>query len=406
MNVTTFIARRYLRPRRLSFVGIVGLISVFGIVVGTAALIIVMSLFNGFRGVARDLMTSFGPHIRITGATFTQKEIDHWNMSRVWLTKMVVQAPSGMSVVYAQGNEIGDERVARPLKNAVIFGTSDLASQDLMPHIVVSLGVAQNLQLMLGDTVTMLSPEQIESSVTGQGMPTGARAIVGGVFQSNSSRDIDASYVFCSSSLISRLTGRPATTYDIRLDNPDNARDTAQAIAAMYSLQGFVQTWEDLNRGIYDTMKLERLGSFIVLLLIVVVAAFNIVISLTMGVVEKQRDIVVLKTMGCTNAMIRSIYLKQGLSIGLVSVFLGTLIGISLCLGQIHFQWIAFDMSQGFLIPALPMKIDATDITVVAGTGLVLAMLAAWYPAALASKDHYSASTASMTLSESSSHTR
>jgi lipoprotein-releasing system permease protein len=386
MNVTSFIARRYIRPHRLSFVGIIGVISVFGIVVGTAALIIVMSLFNGFRGVARDLMTSFGPHIRIHGATFSSAEQELWHMSPVWLSKLVLRAPSGMSVVQAQGNVLSDTTASKALASAIIYGSSQLEPLGEIPRIVVSLGVAQNLQLALGDTVTLVSPQQIESGIAGMSMPTGARTIVGGVFQSNSSRDIDATYTFCSSSVLQGLTGKSASAWDIRLQNPEHAHDTAAYLAQLYSLDGFIETWEDMNRGVYDTMRLERIGSFIVLMLIVVVAAFNIVISLTMGVVEKQQDIRVLKTMGLTHRMIRSIYIKQGLAIGLFSVAIGTILGIGLCLGQQHFQWIAFDMQEGFLIPALPIEINIADVALVVVVGIALSAAAAVYPAKRAAK--------------------
>ena len=261
MNVTTFIARRYIRPRRLSFVGIIGVISVFGIVLGTAALIIVMSLFNGFRGVARDLMTSFGPHIRITGAHFTQQEAERWNAKPVWLSKLVMRAPSGMSVVQAQGTVLTDKDTRNALASAIIYGSSDLEAVGGSPRIVVSLGVAQNLQLAFGDTVTLISPQQIESGIAGMSIPAGARAIVGGVFQSNSSRDIDATYIFCSSDMLQGLTGNPASAWDIRLQNPDHARDTAAYLAGLYRLGGLTETWEDMNRGVYDTMQLERIGS-------------------------------------------------------------------------------------------------------------------------------------------------
>ncbi|MBM4178145.1 MAG: ABC transporter permease [Ignavibacteria bacterium] len=386
MNFTSFIAKRYLRPRRLSFVGIIGIVSIFGIVLGTASLIIVMSLFNGFRGVARDLMTSFGPHIRVHAAAFSEKEAQRWNMQPVWLSKLVMRAPSGMSVVQAQSSSTSDAEARRALASSIIYGSSELGNAGTIPGIVVALGVAQNLQLGLGDTVSLVSPQQVEAGLAGASIPSGAQAIVSGVFQSNSSRDIDETYIFCTPELLSSLTGQPAAAWDIRLQNPEHARDTANIIASEYSLEGFVDTWEDMNRGVYDTMRLERIGSFIVLMLIIVVAVFNIVVSLTMGVVEKQRDIRVLKTMGLTNAMIRSIYIKQGLAIGLLSVAIGTIIGIGLCLGQQQFHWIAFDMQQGFLIPALPIDIETSDVLVVVAVGILLSASAAVYPASTAAR--------------------
>lgn len=393
MNITTFIAKRYIRPQRLSFVGIIGVVSVFGIVLGTASLIIVMSLFNGFRGVARDLMTSFGPHIRIHAsanergvASFTPDEAMRWNMHPVWLSKLVMRAPSGMSVVNAQSNLAEDAEAIRALTSSIVYGTAELSPVDGIPRIVVALGVAENLQLGLGDTVSLVSPQQVEAGIAGASIPSGAQAVIAGVFQSNSSRDIDATYIFCSQELLQSLTGKSASAWDIRLQNPEHAHDTARVIASLYSLDGYIDTWEDMNRGVYETMQLERIGSFIVLMLIIVVAAFNIVVSLTMGVVEKQRDIRVLKTMGLTNSMIRSIYIKQGLAIGLFSVAIGTVIGVGLCLGQQQFHWIAFDMQQGFLIPALPIDIEMPDVLVVVTVGILLSASAAIYPARRAAR--------------------
>lgn len=304
----------------------------------------------------------------------------------MWLSKLVMRAPSGMSVVQAQGTLLSDTDTRRALASAVIYGSPKLEPLGAMPRIVVSLGVAQNLQLALGDSVTLISPQQIESGIAGMAIPTGARAIVGGVFQSNSSRDIDATYIFCSSDLLQGLTGKHANAWDIRLQDPDHARDTAAYLAGLNTMDGFIDTWEDMNRGVYDTMQLERVGSFIVLMLIVVVAAFNIVISLTMGVVEKQQDIRVLKTMGLTNSMIRSIYIKQGLAIGLFSVAIGMVLGIGLCVGQQQFHWIAFDMQEGFLIPALPIEIHAIDVLIVATVGVLLSASAAIYPARRAAR--------------------
>ena len=133
-------------------------------------------------------------------------------------------------------------------------------------------------------------------------------------------------------------------------------------------------------------MKLESMGSFIVLALIVLVASFNVLVSLTLGVVEKRRDIAVLLTIGLQPKDIRRIYLVQGLTLGGIAVVLGVAIGLFVSWGQITFQWITFDMSAGFLVPALPMEIQALDVALTAAVGLALAATAAIYPAARASR--------------------
>jgi lipoprotein-releasing system permease protein len=133
-------------------------------------------------------------------------------------------------------------------------------------------------------------------------------------------------------------------------------------------------------------MQLERLGSFLVLALIIVVAAFNIVVALTLSVRQKRRDIAVLRTMGLRARDIQRIWLLQGVLLGTSSVVIGTLLGLGLCWGQQRFSWIAFDMAEGFLVPALPVVIHSADVVIVAVTALALSLVAAIYPARRASQ--------------------
>ena len=252
---------------------------------------------------------------------------------------------------------------------------------------VVAAGLCETLNLYLGDTITLISPTQIEAAITTMMMPSGRRVVVRGIFQSNVSREIDASYIYVSDIVMKGLLrSEEPTAWDIRLDNPQNATAFAQGLRASMGPDARIETWEDMNRGIYDTMRLERIGSFIVLTLIILVAAFNILVSLTLGVVEKRRDIAILKTVGLTDTQIRNVFLYQGLMIGLISVSVGVVIGLAVCIGQQTFHWISFDMSQGFLVPALPLEVHSLDVATVAIVGLVLACTAAIYPAHRASR--------------------
>jgi len=382
MNLALSIALRYLRPRRFSFIGLIGLLSGIGIIIGTASLIIVMSLFNGFRDVAHDLMTSFGPHVRITPSGSSRIDGAARGWSPVWSSTLVVQAPQGTSVITGVGIEPDDAATLGALKPTMLAGAATLNVRDAVGRAVVSSGLAQSLNLFLGDTLRLISPQQIESSLTMMSFPIGTPIIVQGVFQSNASRDVDASTIFLPAETIKPLIGSDSPTeWHVRLADPNASEHAATAMRSELGSAATVETWQQMNRGIYDTMRLERLGSFLVLMLIVVVAAFSILVSLTMGVVEKRHDIGVLKAMGLTNAMISRIYIWQGLIIGLVSSGIGTAIGLALCYGQITYQWISFDMAQGYLIPALPLSVHPDDILIVSLTAIFIASMAAIYPA-------------------------
>lgn len=382
MNLDLTIALRYIRPRRFSFIGLIGVLSSVGIIIGTASLIIVMSLFNGFRDVAHDLMTSFGPHIRIAPLNGSSVDGTARGWSPIWTSTLVVQAPQGTSVITGVGVASDDAATRAALRYTMLAGTATLHVQDAVGRAVVSSGLAQSLHLYLGDTLRLISPQQIESSLTMVSFPTGAPIIVQGVFQSNASRDVDASTIYMPAETIAPLIGATLPTeWHARLTDPDVSEQAAALLRSELGATAKVETWQQMNRGVYDTMRLERLGSFLVLMLIVVVAAFSILVSLTMGVVEKRHDIGVLKAMGLTNAMISRIYIWQGLIIGLVSSGIGTVVGLGLCYGQITFQWISFDMSQGYLIPALPLSIHPADVIVVSLSAVVIASAAAIYPA-------------------------
>lgn len=379
MTVPFLIARRYLRPRRLTAVSVIGIISVVGIVIGTAALVIVMSLFNGFRNIANDMMISFGPHLTISpnGSPASSP-----NGSPVRQSKLILQHSRRTGVVQAVGVQREDDPILRGLKRSTFVGRFHLAPFEGVESLVISTGVAESLQLFVGDTVQLMAPEQIERALSTMSMPTSKKAVVRAVFQSNAARDIDQYRVYTSYDLVSVLTGddRP-TSYDMMIDDPRQAQEVAEELQAQLGSSFIVRTWEDLNRGLVDTMKLERIGSFIVLALIVVVAAFNVLVSLTLGVVERRRDIAILQTIGLTPRDIRTIYVIQGLVYGVVSVVIGIIIGLAVCYGQQTFHWIRFDMSAGFLVPALPLEVHAADVIVVAVVGMLLASVAAVYPA-------------------------
>jgi lipoprotein-releasing system permease protein len=403
MNVPFFIARRYMLPRRLSIISVIGSISVVGITIGTAALIIILSLFNGFRGVARDLMIGFGPHLQVVsseGARIADasavvpivERITETTTTQSITTKVVLLAGSRTGVAQAVG--VGDEMHSTMdgPRRSTFIGDFLLDNVDGLTSIVISSGIAENLRLYVGDTVQILAPETIERSLRTMSTPRGVDARVRGIFQSNAARDVDHQRIYLTYAASSAVTrdDRP-TSIDAMIASPRQAasigRDVQQALLGNVHGKGLaVRTWEDLNRGLVDTMELERLGSFLVLALIILVASFNVLVSLTLGVVEKRRDIAVLLTMGLTPAEIRRVYLIQGLTIGTISVIAGVLIGVFVCWGQITFSWIRFDMAEGYLVPALPVEMQIVDILTVALVGLLLAATAAIYPASRASR--------------------
>ncbi|MDZ4744643.1 MAG: FtsX-like permease family protein [bacterium] len=405
MSVPFFIARRYLRPQRFSFITIISLSSVLGIVIGTAALIIVMSLFNGFRNMASEMLVGFGPHMRVEmrgensaqansleqgaasagqgAASANAKIAAHAKgafVVPVYASKLVIVCRGMTNAVQGIGLEENDASKLVGIRRSVVMGEFLTVPLDNMPSIVLAAGVAEKMQVLVGDTVQLYAPEMIEQAMTGM-IPSGRPTIVRGVFQSNTSRDVDYTYAYLDAKLMRALTKRDEPTYfDVYLPDATGSQETAEALQAELGPSAHVRSWEQLNQGITDTMKLERIGAFIVLMLIVVVAVFNVLVSLTLSVVEKRRDIAILRTVGFTSREVGHLYLLQGILIGCVSVTLGVLLGVGVAYGQIYFGWVRFDPAAGYLIAQLPMDVHAEDVALTAIVALVLASLAAIYP--------------------------
>ncbi len=385
MNSSVAIALRYIRPRRLSAIGLIGGISVVGIAVGTAALIIVLSLFNGFRGVAIDSMTSTGPHVRVAGnAASIVSGINGVALaSHVYQSTLVVQLPGRTTAARTLG--IGNTpAVIDDLARSTVIGVADIAQRQGLSGAVVSLELAEALNVYLGDTLVVLAPEAIESSLLTMSIPTGARVEVRGILTPAASGASASVQMYMLDTVLTSIARASAVAYtDIRLVDADRADNVAQTLRE----RGYqAEPWREMHRTMFDMMRLERIGSFIVLSLIVVVAAFNILVSLTLGVMEKRRDIAILKAIGATDRQIHQIFQLQGLAFGVGSVLVGSVLGVGLCIGQRTFQWIRFDITQGYAIPALPVDVYALDVIIVACMGILCAGLAAQYPARRAAR--------------------
>lgn len=406
MKMAWMIARRYVRPTKLNVITVIGAISVLGIVIGTAALVIVTSLFNGFRGVAHDLMIGFGPHLTVLptqgiglekpDGTATalkevlQQHIGSADVALVATSKLVVniRGRTGVANGIALTNPMSP--VHNGLRSSVSTG-SYVFSDHGTSTVVISLSLADQLNIRPGDTISLISPESIQRALSVMSMPQGYGVVVAGIFQANAVHDGGVGSLYCSTEVFDRVVGKKqnnilyATVSQPRvLPKKRNEIEQALTSAVGSSTSVQVRTWEDANRSLVDTMRMESVGSFIVLALIVVVASFNVLVSLTLGVVEKCRDIAVLQGMGLTTADIRRIYLLQGSIIGIVSVVAGLCVGLLICWGQLTFHWIAFDMASGFLVPYLPLEVHLLDVVVIGVVGLALVSVSALYPASRA----------------------
>jgi lipoprotein-releasing system permease protein len=389
-----FVAKRYLRAKhKLNFITIISLLSTLGITIGVAALIIVLSVFNGFGSLVTSIMVSFDPHIRISVIDekgFTQitsvnqilsKEENVSSYSQYVEGKAILLNRKSYEIVNLKGIEFNSENESWGVASKIISGDFDL-KDDKIDKIILGIPLALRLSSRVGDTITVTSAYNIEKTITSLSIPQTRKFIVAGIFESNN-RDYDVSYVFTSVISAQRLFGLRGkiTGYELRLNNFKQAESVKENLLKKIDSKLFaVNTWYDLHKQLYSVMQIERWAAYILLCLIIAVATFNILASLTMTVIEKKKDIGVLRAMGVNKKSILRIFMFEGILVGAIGTFIGIAIGLLICYLQIEYNFYPLDSSK-YIISALPIEVRSTDILAIGGMAMFLAFVASLYPA-------------------------
>lgn len=396
MNIIQFISRRYLFSKKhISLISILTGISIGGITIGTALLIVILSVFNGFFDVIRGYLLSFDPDIRVER---TQESTMYYNedlMDKVRAHEEVVSLTpfvSGKVMLSFQSgrNEVINVRGIDP-ENAPIFQELedsrtdeeyDISVQEGKPGTVVSEALVNRYRLEPGDEIAMLSPSGMRRALTQFSAPRVSRFEVRNSYDTHQIIEGDVAYIDIVAAQRLFNMRNEITGFDIQLTDTDRAEAVKADLQEILGPEYTIETWYDLQKPLYDVMYLEKWGSYFILMIIVLVAVLNIVGSLTMIVIQKKRDIGVLISMGMTPKKIKKIFQSQGLQIGLIGCVIGGVIGILLTLAQQEFGLVK--LSSSFIIDAYPVAIQISDIVIVLIGTMLLCLLASWYPAARA----------------------
>ncbi|MHB8931598.1 MAG: FtsX-like permease family protein [Melioribacteraceae bacterium] len=394
-----FVAKRYLRAKhKLNFITIISLLSTLGITIGVAALIIVLSVFNGFGSLVTSIMVSFDPHIRISVKDergFSQinslqnilsKTENVSSYSPFVEGKAILLNKRSYEIVNLKGIEDKTNDESWGVASKIISGKFDIKEGNY-DKIILGIPLALRLSSRIGDTITVTSAYNIEKTITSLSIPQTRKFIVAGIFESNN-RDYDVSYVFTSVSSAQRLFGLRGkiTGYELRLNNFRQAESVKENLSKNIDTNLFsVNTWYDLHKQLYNVMQIERWAAYILLCLIIAVATFNIFASLTMTVIEKKKDIGVLRAMGVSKNSILRIFMFEGILVGAIGTFIGIVLGLLVCYLQIEYNFYPLDSTK-YIINALPVEIRWTDILAIGGMAMFLAVTASLYPAKRAAK--------------------
>ncbi len=399
MGFEFFIARRYLRSKgTIQFISVVNIISIIGLTVGVSALLVVLSVFNGFSEVVSSILISFDPHLRIERqgglsedeyrslqALFDSDERIR-GYSPVVTGKAMIVSRASSKVVFVRGvdeRKIGD---ASGLKDKIVLGSLTLLDSANVGSIVIGLTLADRLAALVEGEVLVVSPYAFDAALVPFSQLTPAKFEVTGIFESNN-KDYDANYAYVSIASAQRLFNMEhrISGVEVRLTDIDLVEEVKTRLLLELPPGVQVSSWYDLHKDLYSVMRIERWVAYIILSLIIVVATFNVLGSLTMTVIEKQRDIGVLKSMGATSKSLIRIFMFEGMCVGIVGTILGVCLGVLILYLQIEFHLFPLD-TRVYVIPAIPVEIRPFDFLVVSIAALALSALASYYPARRAAK--------------------
>ncbi|MDH4070287.1 MAG: ABC transporter permease [Ignavibacteria bacterium] len=394
MGFESFIAKRYVRSKKhVRMIHVIMLVSLVGITVGVAALVVVMSVFNGFNGVVTSVLVGFDPHLRIDpeagriltvdeqlgGALRSNERIVAW--SPYIQSKAILVVRNQNRVVFVKG--VVDSMVGRVsgVSGRIILGEMSFRDSLGTDGIVLGRTLADRLGAIVGSELMVVSPVGADALALQMGQPESRRCRVTGIYDSNN-KDYDANYAYISLDLARRLFdyGGGVSGIEARVDDLEDAELARQELEEAIGDRYLVSTWYDLHRDLYAVMRIERWGAFVILSLIISVAMFNVLGSLTMSVLTKRRDIGVLRAMGATKGKIRNVFLYEGVMVGMIGTILGTLLGLVICYLQIEYHLIPLDTAV-YIIPAIPVEIHWNDVVAISMTSLAFNTVAAFIPA-------------------------
>ena len=404
MSYELFIGLRYLKAKRKqTFVSLITLISIAGVMVGVTALIVVIAVMNGFKEDLRDKILGVTSHVVISRfdgniskyqeVRAKVEEVSGVNAATPFIyTQVMISSRKAISGAVLRGIEPKTaSKVINLPKNLRAGSLEELEAENKpegmrsTPGIILGNELARNIGALRGDPVTVISPL---GRLTPLGrVPRSQTFRVAGIFDSGM-YEYDSTIAYVSLWAAQRFLGigDRVTGIEVRVDDIYAADRVARAIGkALDGYPYWSRDWMRMNKNLFSALKLEKIVMFIILTLIILVAAFNIVGTLIMVVIEKTRDIAILKSMGATRRSIMKIFMIEGAVIGLVGTLLGLLGGYTICTLLATYKFIELP-SDVYYISTLPVQMNPLDVALIALAAIVITLAASVYPAWQASR--------------------
>lgn len=396
-----FISFRYLRARhKQKFISLISLISVAGITMGVMALIVVLAVYSGFTNGLRDQILGINSHIivqRLGGIipeyTLVRDRIvtvdDVTGATPYLYAQTLLSGSRGGTGVVLRGIDPSTARGVIALPEQMIEGTIDDLIQDedaRIPNIILGIALAADLHVSVGSKVRLISPS---GPLTPMGIiPKIKTCRITGLFESGM-YEYDSSIAYMHIPAVQDFLQSGDVVHGIEVTVREKELNRADRVGKQIVEllgNGFIaKDWMSMNRNLFAAFKLEKIGMFICVALIILVAALNIISALIMVVMEKEKDIAIFKSMGTTSRSIMKIFFNQGLVIGLTGTFLGVAGGLGLCEILSRYKFIELP-SNVYPMNTLPIKVLPMDVTIIAVSAIVITLTATIYPSWKASK--------------------
>ena len=392
------IALRYLKTRKKDgFLNIISIFSFIGISLGVAVLIIVMSVMNGFRTELINKIVGFNAHISIKPYE-RLINLDKLNDSYLKLiSNNLILSNSGEAIITTKNNTKGillrgykneDFSKLEISKNKKIQGNKNTLKKN---YISIGKELSFDLNLQLGDNISIMSPAGIKTIIGT--LPKQETFFISSIFDSGLA-DFDSNVAFVNLSTLESFFdyNKDDRNLEIYLKSPSSIEEIKPTIQKIFDNE-FVYTWADMNSSLFSALKVERNVMFIILSLIIVVAAFNIISGLTILVKNKTRDIAILKSIGVLNKSIMKIFFLVGITIGITATAFGIIMGVLFSLYIENFRQFLSDTFNVSLFPeeiyflsTMPSEINPTSIIIISLCSIFITIIVSIFPAIKASK--------------------
>lgn len=397
MGAELFIAGKYLRAKRKEgFISLITLLSVAGVILGVMALVVVIAVMSGSETEFRNRILGLEPHIlamNYSGHFAPDPDMEDkirqtpgvTAVSPILFGQAMIRTANSFSGIVLRGIE--------PEKGAALI--KGYTSEDLgnalnkttitkgLPGIILGQSLAHAVGVMEGDRVILMSASGIISPM-GQ-IPSMKQFVVTGTFKSGMS-EYDSSLAYARLDQVQALVSAKGkvSAFGIWTDQIFKVKSLSQNGLGFIEYPYYLRNWMDINQSLFSALKLEKTAMFVILTLIILVAAFNIASALIMMVMEKTRDIAVLKAMGATNAMIRHIFIIKGMIIGIIGTGIGTTFGVVICYILKRYEFIK--LPEAYPFATLPVQLEYSDVILTAVSALLICFVSTLYPSYKASQ--------------------